>query len=60
MVENPNPNETVSSSIWDVIIKVFTFDNQKGRHAWVAQEIAKGSSALFIFTSMGSQHGGWG
>ncbi|WP_175452512.1 hypothetical protein [Thiohalomonas denitrificans] len=60
VVENPNPNETVSSSIWDVIIKVFTFNNQKGRHSWVAQEIAKGSSSLFIFTSMGSQHGGWG
>ncbi|WP_092996025.1 hypothetical protein [Thiohalomonas denitrificans] len=60
VVENPNPSENVNSNVWDVIIKVFTFDNQKGRHTWVAQEIAKGSDSLLIAPLMGHQHGGWG
>ena len=62
VVENASANESVSDNIWNAIWTAVSTGN-KGRHAWVAQEIAKGStSALPNWSHMlgDGMHGGWG
>ena len=58
VVENANPSESFGLYVWNTLKNLLS-GQYLGRHAWVSQEIAKGSPVTDIPGGFANVHGGW-